>query len=193
MALFHSLTAAEFVARALAQRGPVLEGGVGCYKLGAGARYDAPSCYAPEGNQFPGFCDCSGLLAWAGQWADPGRGAWNTDSIVDDAIHAQKRFALVAHDVAVRAGDIVVKPGPDLDHDGHRDHPGHCGVVTKVLPEFVRGGHDWWEWLLVTHCSGALQLHLDPATGKPYGAVRETNAAIWALDGYIIRPLHVTE
>lgn len=182
--MFTLLSAAEFVARALAQRG------IGTYKLGAGARWSAHTAFADESNQFPGHCDCSGLLAYAGKWADPGRGQWNTDAIVADALHAHTRFELATG--LVRPGDIIVKPGPDLDHDGVRDRPGHCGVITKVGTDFVRGVKGWWEHLEVTHCSGALQLHIDPSTMKPFGAVRTTNAAIWALNGYIIRPRHVT-
>lgn len=200
---FHPLSASEFVERALSMRGPVLEHGVGTYYLSAGAAWTAANCYADDGHNLkPGCCDCSGFLAWSGKWADPGRGPWNTDALVDDAIERvhlvptgrpgpRTRVRLVEHDEAVRAGDLLVKPGPDLDHDGVRDRPGHCAVITRVLEGFVRGSLDWYDYLEATHCSGAKQLHVDPATGKPYGAIRTTNAAIWALDGYILRPLHV--
>ncbi|MDQ3153612.1 MAG: hypothetical protein M3R63_18500 [Actinomycetota bacterium] len=167
---------------ALAQRG------LGTYKLGGGAIYTAPDAFDDAHNQFPGFCDCSGLLAFTGYR----RGPWNTDAIVRDATSLRKRFRLVAPGEAVRRGDFLVKAGPDKDGDGRRDYPGHCGVITGVLPEFVRGSKDWYEDLEVTHCSGALQNRIDPATGKRYGAVRTTNAAIWKLAGYIIRPLWVS-
>lgn len=168
---------------ALAQRG------LGTYKLGGGAVYTAPNAFDDDRNQFPGFCDCSGLLGYAGRYK---RGPYNTDAIVRDATGKRIRFRLVEKDERVRRGDFLVKAGPDKDGDGHRDYPGHCGVITGVLPEFVRGSKDWYEDLEVTHCSGALQNRIDPATGKRYGAVRTTNAAIWKLAGYIIRPLHVT-
>jgi len=189
--MFHPLTASEFVERALSQRGVVTSHGVGTYHLDGGAEWQAESCYSDAHNLAPGQCDCSGFLAWAGNWADPGRGPWNTNAIVDDARKARTHFALVPHTEEVKAGHIIVKAGPDLDHDGKRDHPGHCGIITSVIPGFRRGVSGWWEHLLVTHCSGARQLHIDPSTGKCYGAVRTTDASLWGFDGYIIAPLHV--
>jgi hypothetical protein len=199
---FNITTADEVVKRALSQCGELTDDGhtaalagvqvstamVGVYKLGGGARWDQRSCYSTPTNQFPGTCDCSGFLAWSAKYD---RGVWNTDAIVDDATNHQGRFAVVHSEIPVRPGDFIVKKGPDLDHDGVRDHPGHCGIVVEVMPEFERGVKGWWEHLRVAHCSGALQLHVDPATDRFYGAVRVTNAAIWALDGYLIRPLHV--
>lgn len=176
------MSAAEVVARALAQRG------LGTYKLGGGARFTAPTAFDDDGNQFPDHCDCSGLLAYAAKYR---RGSFNTDAIVRDARVTRTRFRLVGRDEAVRPGDFIVKPGPDLDHNGVRDYPGHCGVITAVHADFVRGSEGWWEDLEVTHCSGAKQNTIDPKTGKRYGAVRTTNASIWSHAGYLIRPLHV--
>lgn len=180
---FDPLAHAELADLALAQRG------IGTYKLGGGAVFTAADAFGEERNPFPGHCDCSGLLAFAGRYR---RGPWNTDAIVADATGPRKRFRLVTRGEEVRRGDFLVKAGPDKDGDGHRDYPGHCGVITRVLPEFVRGSKDWYEDLEVTHCSGALQNRTDPATGQRYGAVRTTNAAIWKLAGYIIRPLWAT-
>ena len=180
---FHPISADEVADLALAQRG------LGTYQLGAGARFTAPNAFADEGNQFPDHCDCSGLLSYCGRYR---RGPYNTDAIVADALHIGGRFRLVERDEPVRRGDFIVKPGPDKDGDGHRDAPGHCGIITKVLPEFVRGSRDWYEDLEVTHCGGSLQNRINPETMKRFGAVRTTNAAIWRLSGYLIRPLWVT-
>lgn len=180
---FRPLRADEVADLALAQRG------LGTYRLGGGAIYTAADAFAADGNQFPGHCDCSGLLAYCARYR---RGKYNTDAIVADATLSRRRFRLVDRGEAVRRGDLIVKPGPDRDGDGHRDAPGHCGVVTRVLPEFVRGSRDWYEDLEITHCGGSLQDRIDPSTGARYGAVRTTSAAIWRLSGYLIRPLHVT-
>lgn len=176
--------AADLVADlALQQRG------LGTYKLGGGAVYTADTAFADQGNQYPGHCDCSGLLAYCGRYR---RAQYNTDAIVADALGKKRRFRLVGRGEMVRRGDFLVKPGPDRDGDGHRDSPGHCGIVTAVSPDFVRGSKDWYEDLSITHCGGSLQNRIDPTTGARYGAVRTTNAAIWRLNGYLIRPLHVT-
>lgn len=175
--------ASEVVARALSARGQ------GYYKLGGGAPYTEASPFDADGNPHPGTCDCSGLIAWAAGYR---RDAWNTNAIVADALKRRTRFVLVPRMAAVRVGDIIVKPGPDLDHDGRRDYPGHCGIIVGVHADFVRGGPEWWEDLDVAHCSGARQNRIDPTTGKRYGAVRVTDASLWALSGYIIRPLHLT-
>jgi len=164
--------------------------GQGYYKLGGGARWDAPSPFDGKepfdraGNQFPGFCDCSGFTAWAARYR---RGYWNTDAITADARARQKRFRLVGKSEAVRPSDFLVYPGPDKDHDGERDSPGHIGVIVEVDPDFaaIRGKAEWWEALKVAHCTPRKQLTL--------GAIKLTDATLWAGKGYIVRPLHLQD
>lgn len=169
------------IARALAQRGK------GIYKLGGGAYFTAADCYAADGNRFPGFCDCSGFVAYTLGYR---RGGWNTDAIYADR-NRGTRFRLVGQHEAVRPSDVIVKPGPDRDGDGQRDFPGHVGIITGVKAGFVRGAADWYKRLEVTHCSGRGQLTIDPTTGKVYGAVRTTDASGWRSSGAIVRPLHI--
>lgn len=182
-ASWEPIKAGVVVSRALAQRG------LGWYKLGAGARFYAPTSFSKEGNQYEGFCDCSGLVAWAFGYR---RGNFNTDGIVNDAIGPKKRFRIIKRDEPVIASDIIVRPGPDRNGDGNRDSPGHVGIITGVKPGFVRGGDNWWDFLDVTHCSGRAQNTNDPKTGKRYGATRTTNAVIWKSAGYLVRALHVS-
>lgn len=177
---FVPTTPDEVVRRALAWVGK------GYYKLGGGAIYTADSPFAGKEaydgsrNQFPGFCDCSGFTSWAARYK---RGAWNTDAIVADARNRQKRFRVIKRSEPVRPSDFIVYPGPDADGDGERDHPGHIGIIVEVLPDFVRGEPEWWEHLRVAHCTPRKQLTL--------GAVKLSDAALWATKGYLVRPLHV--
>jgi hypothetical protein len=177
---FVPTTPAEVVERALRFVG------TGWYKLGAGAIYTADSPFAGQEaydgarNQFPGFCDCSGFTAWAARYR---RGNWNTDAIVGDARSKQKRFRVIRRDEPVRPSDFIVYPGPDADGDGERDHPGHIGVIVEVLPDFVRGGPEWWESLRVAHSTPRAQVKL--------GAIKLSDATLWATKGYLVRPLHV--
>jgi hypothetical protein len=180
---WHPISASDVVARALAQRG------LGWYKLGGGAIFTAPNCVSPQKNQFPDTCDCSGLVAYVFLYR---RGPWNTDAIVRDALGPKKRFRKIEMGETVRPSDIIVKPGPDKNGDGQRDSPGHIGIITGVLPTFVRGAPDYWKHLLVTHSSGAKQNTIDPQTGKRYGTVRQTEAYSWKTSGYLVRALHVT-
>lgn len=179
----------------------VAQCGIGTYGLGHGGRFDDGDG-GERANAFDDelLLDCSGLLAFCARYR---RGPYNTDGIIDDCIERvhlvatgrpgkRRRFRLVGKDERVRRGDFIVKPGKDLDHNGVRDAPGHCGVIVEVLPEFVRGSPEWWLDLLVAHCSGAGQNRINPETGIRFGAVRVMNAAQWALAGYIVRPLHVT-
>lgn len=187
---FVPMTRAEVVARAYAQRG------LGWYKLGGGAKFTAPDAFAPDGNQYPNSCDCSGLVAYCLRYR---RGSYNTDGITRDALHTKNRFRLIERGEPIVPSDIIVRPGPDENGDGKRDSPGHVGIVTNVLPGFVRGGDEWWKFLEVTHCSGRLQNTIDtlnvdpfsPKTGKRYGAVRSTDASVWKSSGYLVRALHV--
>jgi hypothetical protein len=184
---FRPISAGDVVARALAQRG------MGSYQLGGGAIFTAPNVFAPDGNNYPNTCDCSGLLAYALAYR---KGQWNVNGIYTDAKIAKTRFRFVGDDETVRPSDLILFPGPDHDGDGLPDPGthGHCGVITQVLPGFVRHAPGWEKQLRVTHCSGYEQYHLDPATGKPYGAVREMDASIWARvsTSRIVRPEHVT-
>lgn len=162
--------------------------GQGWYKLGAGARWDQTSPFDGKepfdkaGNQFPGFCDCSGFTAWAARYR---RGPWNTDAITADARARHKRFRLVGRDEHVRPSDFIVYPGPDKDHDGERDSPGHIGIIVEVAPDFaaIRGKADWWEHLKIAHCTPRSQVKL--------GAIKLTDATLWVGRGYIVRPLHL--
>lgn len=192
----------EVVERALMQRG------LGRYQMGGGAPYWEANMFAPKGNQFDDHGDCTALCAYAARYI---KGRYNTDALVDDAIERVmvddgnggrylkptgrpgrcRLVRLVGRSELVRAGDLIVKPGPDKNHDGERDHAGHAGVITKVLAAFVRGSKEWWEDLEVTHCSGAGQDRIDPATKARYGAVRTQDASRWWDSGYILRPLHV--
>ncbi len=198
----------EVVERALMMRG------LGRYQMGGGAPYDQPTVFSPKGNQHDDRADCTALTAWAGRYV---KGRYNTDALIDDAIERKmvddgkggrylkptrlgpgelkpgrcRLVRLVGPKEQVRASDLIVKPGPDKNHDGERDHAGHAGVITKVLAAFVRGSPEWWEDLEVTHCSGAGQDRIDPKTGKRYGAVRTQDAARWWDSGYILRLLHV--
>lgn len=162
--------------------------GQGWYKLGAGALhtsespFDGKEPYDRAGNQFPGFCDCSGFTSWVARYR---RGPWNTDAIVRDARVGGKRFRLVQREEHVRPSDFIVYPGPDKDHDGERDSPGHIGVIVEVAPDFhaIRGKADWWEHLRIAHCTPRSQVKL--------GAIKLTDATLWAGRGWIVRPLHV--
>lgn len=172
---FQPITPTAAVARALQFVGQ------GWYRLGGGARYPSESPFGESWNQFPGFCDCSGFTAWACTYV---RGNYNTDAIVKNARvgGAGARFRLVSKGMPVAPGDLIVYPGPDRDGDGERDHPGHIGIITEVLPDFVRGGDEWWESLRVAHCT--------PRKQKTLGAIKLTDAALWAQRGYIVRPAH---
>jgi hypothetical protein len=166
----------DVVARALAFVGQ------GRYELGAGAPFPARTPFAEADNPIPGHCDCSGFVAWCAKYK---RGPWNTDGMVKDATRTARRFRLVPREAPVRPGDVIVYPGPDRDHDGERDAPGHCGIVVEVLPGFVRGKAEWWEHLRVAHCS---RRHQDAL-----GAIRITDATLWAGRGYLVRPTHYTD
>jgi hypothetical protein len=187
--VFQHITAHELVTRGLSQRGR------GRYRLSAGAIWTADSAFSNDHNLVPadehspdGYCDCTGLGAWAEKRR---RGRWNTDAIVHDALGDRTHYRVARGDEVILPGMLLVKPGPDLDHDGHRDHPGHYSIIAQVHDWFVRGLHDWWTGLGLVHCSGALQDHIDPATGHRYGAVRLTDASMFHSVGYIIVPLHV--
>ena len=174
MTAFQSISANKVVARALQYVGE------GYYKLGGGSRPTSASPFDPEGNQFPGFCDCSGFSSWCMEYR---RGPWNTDAVVADARVKRSRFRLVKRDEVVIPSDLVVYPGPDKDHDGERDSPGHIGVVVAVGPDFERGKNGWWEHLEIAHCTPRNQLKV--------GAIKHSDASLWAGRGYIIRALHV--
>lgn len=175
--------------------------GQGTYKLGGGAPFAEASPFADKGNQFEGTCDCSGFLAYCARYK---RGPWNTDAIVADAWKRDRvtgkilgpgprtRFRPLGADEPLLPGMFLVYPGPDEDHDGRRDHPGHCGIVTRILPGFVRRGPAWWEDLDVTHCSSSGQRKINPRTGKLRGAIRTTDASLWWDKGYLIVPMHLT-
>jgi hypothetical protein len=175
LAAFAPVTTDDVLERAVTHLGR------GIYGLGAGAPYTESTPYAPKGNPYPGKCDCSGFVAWCLRYK---RGPWNTDAIVTDARHGGNTWTLVSRDDSVRPSDVLVYPGPDRDHDGERDAPGHCGVVVSVLPEFERGRAEWWESLRVAHCS--------PRRQRDLGAIRLSDATLWAGRGYLVRARHVS-
>jgi hypothetical protein len=168
------ISSSEVVSRALSFVGE------GIYKLGGGALHTDESPFGFTKNQFPGTCDCSGFTAWCARYK---RGPWNTDAMVRDATKGGRRFRLVSRDELVRPADFLVYPGPDRDHDGERDAPGHVGIIVRVLDGFVRGRAEWWEHLEVAHCT--------PRAQRTQGAIKLTDATLWAGRGYIVRATHV--
>lgn len=173
---FAPTTPQEAVARAL------LHVGRGHWDLGGGAPYTAESPFSITGNPKPGRVDCSGFGAWCLRYL---RGPWNTDAIIRDARGQTKRWRLVARSERVRPSDVIIMPGLDRDGDGDRDIIGHYGVIVGVDPDFVRGGREWWQLLQVCHASSRRQSEL--------GAIRVTDATIWAGRSYIIRALHIVD
>lgn len=171
---------ADAVARAISLLGQ------GRYKLGGGADVTAPSPFDTEGNRFPGYCDCSGFTSHVtGHARDQGKREYNTDAIVRDAKTTRALYRVVARAEVVLPGDLLVYPGIfDLDDDPDRDVPGHIGIIVEVRPEFVRLGEEWWEDVEVIHCS--------PRKQRALGAIRQTDATLWASRGYFVRPLHYT-
>lgn len=165
------VTPAEVVERARRHLGK------GVYKLGGGALFTSSSPFGPIGNPFEGTCDCSGFVAWACKYK---RGPWNTDAMTHDARVGGAMFRLLGRHELVRPSDVIVYPGPDRDHDGERDAPGHCGIIVQVDEDFRRGQPEWWEDLRVVHCSPRRQAEL--------GALRLSDATLWAARGWIIRP-----
>jgi hypothetical protein len=168
------------------------------YFLSGGAAFTEPSAFHPGDNLKAGTCDCSGLIAFALRY----RRHWqNVNGILADAWDVVRRrpgpmrhYRLIHREEPVRPSDLVLHAGPDLDHDGVPDAGGHghIGGVTGVLGDGLRHDPDWPHLFEITHCSGRLQEHIDPATGARYGAVRTTDASLWALDCYWVRALHVT-
>lgn len=120
------------VSRALSQVGS------GRYKLGSGGT--DPTAATPFSRA--GFCDCSGLVAWACGYPrkimlgdDEGTGAdwWNTDALLAEARHGEF-WTIVPAGSGYLAGDVVVYPSVDLDRDGKRDLIGHTGLVVEGGP-----------------------------------------------------------
>lgn len=181
-------TREEAVARAVALIG------TGWYKLGAGASIDDESPFGPLGNNHPGFCDCSGFTAHVtGHARKQPRGEYNTDAIVNDVYKVvngritrpgpRLMYDPVPKGEKPLPGDLLVYPGRfDLDDNPDRDVPGHIGIVKEVLEGFVRGGEEWWEDVMVIHCT--------PRKQKTLGAIKLTDATLWASRGYFIRPKH---
>jgi len=167
------------VERTLAQRGR------GRYRMGGGAIFTAPDVYAPDGNNYPGTSDCTGLLAYAGMYR---KGPYNTDAIVKDAKGEQRRFYIVPDDEPVRPGDFLITDRGVL-------RPDHAAVIVDVLPSFVRHGPKWWEGLRVAHSLP----QVDWSKGVPEqmedrtGAVRVTDAYRWRHEGVIVRAHHITD
>ena len=118
-------------------------------------------------------CDCAGFVAWALGYDryQPGflhPWEWiNCDSAILDARGPAGWFTEVATPIA---GDLVVFPSIDLDHDGSRDRVGHIGVIVAVSPRWVPGA---LAELRVAHCSDGNM--------KRYGrAIAETTGIIWS-------------
>ena len=163
------LTRQEAVQRALSQVGQ------GRYDLGAGGRN--PSNKSPFGaprsarNKDKGgrdWCDCSGFIAWClGYDRVQNLGTkeelwYSCREIISDSYHDNPKLFSQFKGI-VNPGDIIVY-GPK-----GKMKWGHIGIVTKVLPGFVRGSHDWWKFVEVTHCS----------TGNGGVAIRTSNAKLW--------------
>lgn len=100
--------------------------------------------------------------------------------MVHDARIGGGMFRLLGREELVRPSDLIAYPGPDRDHDGERDAPGHCAVIVEVTPEFRRGKAEWWEQLRIVHCSPRRQTEL--------GALRLSDATLFAARGWLIRP-----
>lgn len=157
------------------------------YGMGHGAAPSSPTPFDAAGK-----CDCSGLVHWG--WGTR-RGNYNTDGLVDDAyrrsngrylygtdgkkLRGPQRFCVGVEPDDVRPGDAIVYPGPDRDHDGQREHAGHCGGVVDVPAGYVLYGEGWIEGLRVAHC----RWHKISAAG---GAVRVTDASYFAHDSVVV-------
>jgi len=161
--------------------------GSGAYKLGGGASVFAESPFDAKGNRYPGYCDCSGFTSHVtGHSRDQGDYELNTDGVIMDARKRRRLYRRVTLTEPVLAGDLIVYGGIyDLDDDPDRDVPGHIGIIVEVCEGFARLGPEWWEDLRVVHCSPRKQAVL--------GAIRKTDASLWASRGMIVRPLHYSE
>lgn len=138
--------------------------GKAMYGLSHGSDWTAPNVFAKDGQ-----ADCSAAILYGLCVKKAGR--WNTDAMVNDAyLRENGRFVLDANgrrvrgrellfrgvdDHDVRVGDVFVYPGPDRDHDGHREGAGHCMGAVDVPSGFVMY-EDGWEaeasGLRLAHC-----------------------------------------
>ena len=144
--------------------------GKGRYELGTGGRKPTnatPFSASRRGQPGNVWSDCSGFVAWAlGYDRVQNLGLdtevwYSCEEIIEDARNRGDMFDLVGGEVKV--GDIIVY-GPK-----GKMKWGHIGVVTKILPGFVRFSDDGWKYLEITHCS----------TGNGGVAVRTSNAKLW--------------
>lgn len=149
-------TAAEVVNRALRMVAEcAAPGSTNDYELGFGATYDKPSAFANATTQ----CDCTGFASWCEGYK---RGNYNTDGLALDAwVHSgftqttkpgPRKLVVPVDPADMRPGDIIVFRGPDGDHDGKRDYPGHAGVLIDVEAGTVLHAKGWADRVRVAHC-----------------------------------------
>lgn len=130
------------------------------------------------------YADCSGFTAWClGYDRVQNLGLstekwYSTTEIYNDSLQlVPQMFTRVPMVTQILAGDIIVYPSSSL----HRY--GHIGVISRVLPGFVRLGRRWWTHLAVTHCSTG---------GK--NAIRTSDAKLWKdREGVILRYKHFNQ
>jgi hypothetical protein len=151
--------------------------GTGHYVLGGGDYHDAAHDVPYTSlHGFDDACDCWGIVAFAKEQKrhQPGfnRGAWssvaddvNWDSAIEDAEHAQTKFALVTD--APQEGDLVGYPSI---RDGRlRLRIGHGGIISGVSR--VRS----WNWSLPAFD----QLDVIQCQSTCAPAIKETTGALW--------------
>ena len=164
--------------------------GKGKYELGTGGRKPSnitPFAASRKGKPGNTWCDCSGFVAWALGYdrvqdlSLPTEEWYSCEGIIDDAHYLKRMFEMIPMNEPVLPGDIIVY-GPK-----GKMKWGHIGVITEVLPGFVRLSDDYWKHLRVTHCS----------TGNDGVAVRTSDAKVWGESlkkkdspAYILRYKH---
>lgn len=137
-----------------------------------------------------GHLDCSGFVAWClgyDRYREVDDTWLNTTEILAEAqsegAPARDYFRFVGKDERVLPGDVLV-------YGWKGDTMGHTGVITDVLPGFVRGRWiplmEWWRNLRVTHCSPSNERTRASEGDGPH-AIATTDARIWRRAGVIVR------
>lgn len=148
--------------------------GQGRYLLGAGGfDPDAPSPYTELRGRTG--CDYAGFLAWCLGYPRRhpgllGTSDWiNADTMIEEAETRARWFSLLPEP---EPGAILAYCTISLEHDGHRDRPGHAALIVERPPRWTLADASWAAMRII---------HASPAIQRRYGhAIDETHAAAWA-------------
>lgn len=148
--------------------------GQGRYLLGAGGfDPDAPSPYTELRGRTG--CDYAGFLAWCLGYPRRhpgllGTSDWiNADTMIEEAETRARWFSLLPEP---EPGAILAYCTISLEHDGHRDRPGHAALIVERPPRWTLADASWTAMRII---------HASPAIQRRYGhAIDETHAAAWA-------------